>query len=118
MTRAFVIKIIKEAKTGKRILLGSDNVRFQFAVINQEFLASLKEKIKRLYLSSYSPELNLIESFLKKTRRSVTHNKYFESLAEQRGCLERFFNKFKKTINKLTSLSAKYYAVNYNNTMC
>ena len=106
--RAFVRKIVKEAKTDKRILLVLDNARFHHAVINREFIASLKDKIKLMYLPAYSPELNPIESFWKKTRRSVTHNRYFESLTEQRGCLERFFNKFKNPNRILTSLSANY----------
>lgn len=106
--KAFVRRIIKCARTRKKILLVLDNARFHHAVINREFLKSIKDKIELLYLPAYSPELNPIESFWKKTRRGVTHNRYFESLAEEEKCLKRFFIKFKEPNSILTSLSANY----------
>lgn len=106
--RTFVKRIIKNAKTERKILLVLDNARFHHAVINKEFLSSVKDKIALMYLPAYSPELNPIESFWKKTRRGVTHNRYFESLKEQGTCLENFFNKFKKPNDILSSLSANY----------
>ncbi len=106
--KAFVKRIIKSARTDRKILLVLDNARFHHAVINREYFDSVKNKIQLLFLPAYSPELNPIESFWKKTRRSVTHNRYFESLAEQDKCLSRFFNKFKNPNEILTSLSANY----------
>lgn len=106
--KAFVKRIIKSAKTNRKILLVLDNARFHHAVINRKYLDSVKNKIQLLYLPAYSPELNPIESFWKKTRRGVTHNRYFESLAEQDKCLSHFFNKFKNPNEILTSLSANY----------
>lgn len=106
--RVFVKRIIKYAKTGRKILLVLDNARFHHAVINREFLNSVKDKIELMYLPAYSPELNPIESFWKKTRRAVTHNRYFESFEEQGLHLDHFFNKFKKPNNILTTLSANY----------
>ena len=85
-----------------------DNARFHHAIINREFLKSVKDKIELMYLPAYSPELNPIESFWKKTRRGVTHNRYFESLGEEAECLNHFFNKFRKPNGDLTSLSANY----------
>ena len=106
--RAFVKRIIKCAKTERKILLVLDNARFHHEIINKEFLKSVQDKLKLMYLPAYSHELNPIESFWKKTRRGVTHNRYFESLAEEGECLNHFFNKFKKPNNILTSLSANY----------
>jgi transposase len=106
--RAFVKRIIKCAKTERKILLVLDNARFHHAIANKEFLKSVEDKLKLMHLPAYSPELNPIESFWKKTRRDVTHNRYFESLAEEGECLDHFFNKFKKPNNILTSLSANY----------
>jgi transposase len=105
---AFVKKIIKRAKTKRKILLVLDNARFHHALVNKEFLNSVKHKLQLMYLPAYSPELNPIESFWKKTRRGVTHNRYFESLAEQGGCLDHFFNKFRNPNNILTTLCANY----------
>lgn len=106
--RTFVNRIIKNARTERKILLVLDNARYHHALINREFLYSVKNKIVLMYLPAYSPELNPIESFWKKTRRGVTHNRYFESLAEQGTYLEHFFNKFKKPNDVLTLLSANY----------
>lgn len=106
--KLFVKRILKNAVKNKIILLVLDNARFHHAKINKEFLHSVKDKIKLLYLPPYSPELNPIESFWKKTRRGVTHNRYFESLEQEGECLKHFFNKFKKPNDDLTSLSANY----------
>jgi transposase len=106
--RTFVKRIIKNAKTERKILLVLDNARFHHAVINREFLNSVNHKIVLMYLPAYSPELNPIESFWKKTRRGVTHNRYFESLAVQGSSLDQFFNKFKKLNDILNSLSTNY----------
>jgi transposase len=106
--KVFVERIIKCAKTEKKILLVLDNARFHHAIINREFLKSVKDKIELMYLPAYSPDLNPIESFWKKTRRGVTHNRYFESLGEEEECLNHFFKKFKKPNEVLISLSANY----------
>lgn len=106
--KTFVKKIIKCARTKRRILLVLDNARFHHALVNKQYLKTIKDKLELLYLPAYSPELNPIESFWKKTRRGVTHNRYFESLAEEEACLDKFFKKFKKPNETLTSLSANY----------
>jgi transposase len=106
--RKFVKRIIKCAKTERKILLVLDNARFHHAICNREYLESVKGKLELMYLPAYSPELNPIESFWKKTRRGVTHNRYFESLAEEEQCLDHFFNKFQKANDILTKLSANY----------
>lgn len=106
--KEFIKKIIKRAKTGRKILLVLDNARFHHAVINKDFLQSIKDKIELMFLPAYSPELNPIESFWKKTRRCVTHNRYFETLSEEEKCLDHFFNKFKNPNDILKSLSANY----------
>lgn len=106
--KRFVKKIMKNAKTKKKVLLVLDNARFHHAKANKEFLQSVKGKIELLFLPPYSPDLNPIESFWKKTRRSVTHNRYFESLYEERQCLLKFFKKFSKPNETLKTLSINY----------
>jgi len=81
--KEFVKRIIKCARTQRKILLVLDNARFHHAIINRKFLKSVKDEIVLMYLPAYSPELNPIESFWKKTRRAVTHNRYYESLGRR-----------------------------------
>jgi len=104
--RKFLEVILKKAKTKKKIILVLDNARFHHAKINQEFISRIKHKLKLMFLPAYSPELNPIESLWKKTRRNVTHNRYFESREQQRTCLMKFFSKFKNPNKILTTLSA------------
>jgi transposase len=106
--RNFIKKMLRSAKTDKKILMVLDNARFHHAKINKEFLKSVRDRINLLYLPPYSPDLNPIESLWKKTRRDVTHNRYFESLEEERMCLNKFFQKFKNPNEALTTLSANY----------
>lgn len=106
--RKFIEKMLRNAKTDKKIIMVLDNARFHHARINKEFLKSVSDRIELLFLPPYSPDLNPIESFWKKTRRNVTHNRYFESLEEERICLTNFFKKFKKQNEVLVKLSANY----------
>lgn len=104
--RKFIKKILRTARTNRKVLLVVDNARFHHAKINKEFIESLKSRLELLFLPPYSPELNPIESLWKKTRRSVTHNRYFESHSEQKEALKRFFKKFRLPNNELLKLSA------------
>jgi transposase len=104
--KEFVAGLIRKAKTNKKILLVLDNARFHHARINRNYLKSVKKKIELLYLPAYSPELNPIESFWKMTRRGVTHNRYFESLEQERSLLKSFFKKYERPNMMLMRLSA------------
>lgn len=106
--KEFVRLLICKAKTDKKILLVLDNARFHHARVNQDYLKSMKKNIELLYLPAYAPELNPIESFWKMVRRGVTHNRYFESLNQERWLLKRFFRKFARPNKILTRLSAFY----------
>ena len=56
-------------------------------------MVALKIKSNYYFYLHTPPELNAIESFWKKTRRCVTHNRYFESLVEESDCLVHFSKK-------------------------
>jgi len=104
--RKFVETILSRATTDKKILLVLDNARFHHAKINKDFFASIHERLELLFLPAYAPELNPIEYLWKKTRRDVTHNRYFESHQEQRDCLKSYFKEFRRPNNVLTKLCA------------
>ena len=106
--KKFIVRVLKSAATKKKILMVLDNARFHHAKINKDFLKSVSDKIEMLFLPPYSPDINPIESFWKKTRRNVTHNRYFESLEEEGKRLRKFFGKFKKPNDELAKLSANY----------
>lgn len=106
--KKFILRVLKSAATRKKILVVLDNARFHHAKINKDFFESVSDKIELLFLPPYSPDINPIESFWKKTRRNVTHNRYFESLEEERKWLKKFFAKFKAPNDELKKLSANY----------
>ena len=103
--RVFLETVMKKATTKKKILMVLDNARYHHAKLNKEFIKEIKSKMELIYLPPYSPELNPIEFLWKKTRRAVTHNRYFETLEEQRINLKAFFNKFRRLNKELIRLS-------------
>lgn len=85
--KLFLEKLIYEAEVGwtkegkrKKILLILDNAKYHHAKILQPWLEEMKGILELFFLPPYSPELNAIERLWKKTRRNVTHNRYFKSL--------------------------------------
>ena len=70
-----------EATCGKLCLI-LDNARWHHSQNLKKFFAKNRERLVLLFLPAYSPELNPVERVWRITRRKVTHNRYFVSLAE------------------------------------
>lgn len=111
--RVFLEKLIIEADVGlkkdgtrKKILLVLDNARYHHAKILQEWLAEMSDVLELFFLPAYSPDLNAIERLWKKTRRNVTHNRFFRSIEELRYDLKLYWDNFKKANPELILLSA------------
>lgn len=109
----FLEKIVIEAKVGvnndhkkKKILVVLDNARYHHAKIIQPWLEEMKDVIELFFLPAYSPDLNAIEMLWKKTRRAVTHNRFFESLDNLKYDLKMYWSQFKSTNQELKSLTA------------
>lgn len=90
----FLRKLINEAKTEKKILLVLDNARYHHAKLLKDYLESVKEKLELFFLPAYSPDLNAIEMLWRKTRRNVTHNRYFENIEELKTKLFKYWGQF------------------------
>jgi len=102
----FLETILKSAKTDKKILLVLDNARYHHANKLQEYIDSIKERLELFFLPAYSPDINAIEMLWKKTRRSVTHNRYFSTLKELTKELSDFWNRFAEPNMELAKLCA------------
>jgi transposase len=109
----FLEKIVLEATVGvnddgrkKKILVVLDNARYHHAKIIQPWLEEMKDVIELFFLPPYSPDLNAIEMLWKKTRRAVTHNRFFESLDNLKYDLKMYWNQFNSTNDELKSLTA------------
>ena len=111
--RLFLEKLLREAEIGrkedgrkKKILLVLDNARYHHAKILQPWLEEVSDLLELFFLSPYSPDLNPIEMLWKKTRRNVTHNRFFNSLQELWYDLKQYWAQFGKPNNELMKLSA------------
>ena len=66
----------------KKILLVLDNARYHHAKMLQPWLEYVFDVLELFFFPPYSPDLNAIEMLWKKTRRNVTHNRFFLSIQE------------------------------------
>jgi hypothetical protein len=111
--RLFLIKLLLNAEVGKKedgrkkkILLVLDNARYHHAKILQPWLEEVSDLLELFFLPPYSPDLNPIEMLWKKTRRNVTHNRYFSSLQELCYDLKRYWIRFANPNYELMKLCA------------
>jgi transposase len=111
--RLFLEKLLLKAVTGqkkdgkkKKILLVLDNARYHHAKILQPWLEEVSALLELFFLPPYSPDLNPIEMLWKKTRRNVTHNRFFSSIQELCYDLKLYWGQFAKPNEELMKLSA------------
>lgn len=111
--KLFLEKLLLEADvaykangTKKKILLVLDNAKYHHAKMLQDWLQEVGCVLELFFLPPYSPELNPIEILWKKTRRAVTHNRYFKSLEALKYDLKMYWSKFWQKNEELMKLSA------------
>ena len=111
--RLFLEKLLLEAEIGrkengkkKKLLLVLDNARYHHAKILQPWLKEVSCVLELFFLPPYSPDLNPIEMLWKKTRRNVTHNRFFDSINELCYDLKMYWKRFAKSNEELMKLSA------------
>lgn len=104
--KRFLASVIEKVKTDKKILLVLDNARYHHANKLKEYLDSIKDRLELFFLPAYSPDINAIEMLWKKTRRGVTHNRYFATLKEMSDKLFEFWERFGEQNYELSKLCA------------
>lgn len=104
--KRFLEIILEKAMTKKKILLVLDNAKYHHAKVLKEYIDKIKDRLVLFFLPAYSPDINAIEMLWKKTRRGVTHNRYFSSLAEMSNELLNYWNNFLKPNDELAKLCA------------
>ena len=92
--------------TQGKIHLILDNVSWHKAQDLSEFFIANRDRLIRVFLPPYSPELNPIERVWRITRRQVTHNRYFQSIEELETALTSHFEKWEQPNNVLRALCA------------
>ena len=108
----FLQKLIAEAqvennKNGKRkkILLILDNAKYHHAKILKPWLEEVGDILELFFLPPYSPDLNAIEMMWRKTRRNVTHNRYFACIDDLKYDINRYWAQFENPNDELTKLT-------------
>jgi transposase len=94
------------AATKKKISLISDNARYHHATMHKAWRENCSDRFELNFLPPYSPELNPIERVWKITRRSCTHNRYFESMDSLIESVENKFDEWKYGNDVLRRLCA------------
>lgn len=79
---------------GTKVHLITDNAPYHKAPKVRDWLKGKEALIEFHFLPSYSPKLNAVEYVWRKTKRAMTHNKFFEKLHNLKEDLARRFNRF------------------------
>ena len=73
---------------------------------NKHYDVIFNSCFKSQQLPAYSPDINAIEMLWKKTRRGVTHNRYFNTLKEMTNELFDYWARFSEPNQELARLYA------------
>lgn len=99
----FLKQLVRYYK-GTKIHMITDNVAYHKSPKVHEWLAGKEDLIELHFLPPYSPKLNAVEYVWKKTKKKITHNKYFPRLNDLREALARRFNRFQGNPSSLRSV--------------
>lgn len=80
-----------------------DNARYHYSKEVQEVIEK-SQRLKLVYLPTYSPELNLIERVWKFFKKKVLYNKYYENIKEFRSAAISFFENIDRHADELRLL--------------
>ncbi len=94
-----------QATQGKVYLI-LDNAKWHKARVLKDFFIQNQDRLVRIFLPPYSPELNPAERVWRITRRLVTHNRYFPSVGELKMALTSHFLKWAQPNIALRALCA------------
>lgn len=98
-----LLEIVKKKQPHGKVYLILDNAKYHHArMVNNWFLNH--PRFKRIFLPSYSPNLNIIERLWRFFHQKVTWNQYFETFAEFKNTTLTFFTNLKQYENELSTL--------------
>ena len=102
-----LLRKVRAANPGKRLLLVLDNARYQRATIVQ--LLAKRLRIRLLFLPPYSPNPNMIERFWKFLRKQVMRNTYYATFTEFRAAIQQLLTNLDTYAQELTTLMAEKF---------
>ena len=102
-------KIEAKHPDAETIYIIADNAPYYHSCLLKEHLEGTK--IQLIYLPPYSPNLNLIERYWKFFKKTVMHNRYYETFEEFKQACKNFFRKRKKHLPELQSLLTENFHI-------
>ena len=79
---SFLMKAVK-VFAGKKLYMVLDNVRFHHAKRLKPILERYKHRLELVFLPPYSPDLNPVERVWWLMRKTVTHNRWVQSMEKR-----------------------------------
>ncbi len=101
-------KILKVYANAPKIILCVDNVKYHHARLLKKFLEN-HQKLELIYLPPYSPDLNPVERAWWLMRKSITHNRYINTLSERKTMFWKMFSAFQKPNEVIKKLCVVNY---------
>jgi transposase len=92
---SFLLKTVK-AYPNKKVVMVVDNVRFHHAKRLKPLLERYNHRIELCFLPAYSPDLNPIERIWWYMRKSITHNRFVESIEQRMEKFSLFIKQFEQ----------------------
>jgi transposase len=89
----FLVQLVRYYD-GTKIHLITDNVGYHKSPKVRAWLQGKERIIELHYLPAYAPKLNAVEYIWKKTKKTITHNRYFRRFEDLKQALARRFNRF------------------------
>lgn len=102
--------IIKRYPNAPKIYIFLDNAKYFHARIVTEWLENNK-KLKRIFLPTYAPNLNLIERFWKFAKKQLVKRKYYKKYKTFRAKVFQFLNHIDEYYNDLKSLMVQKFQI-------
>ncbi len=105
------LKMLKEKFGDKPIAIVLDNARYQHCFVVKAIANSLG--IHLLFLSSYSPNLNIIERLWKFTKKKILYAKYYNNPKDFHQAIQFFFTdinqRFHEELKSLLTLKFQFF---------
>lgn len=100
----FLKQVMSQYPKGKIVMI-LDNARIHHAKLLQPYLNEIKDRLELIFLSPYSPEINLIEGLWGWIKSSIINNVFYPSLNRVRDAVQKFIRHINmvptQTINRL-----------------
>lgn len=109
--KAFLVKVLYEYRSKKKIIMVLDNVRYHHAKILKPFLENHKDILELIFLPPYSPDFNPMERVWWYMRKKITHHRFCMSLEERKIKFWKMFSHYQNGSDFIIKLCNINYSV-------